>query len=53
MGLALSASNYFLANVKSHNALSSPTTLYQDFIPVNKYYTVYPIVLNYIYTLTR
>lgn len=53
MGLALSASNYFLASIKTHNALTSPTVLYQDFMPINKYYTVYPIVLNQIYILTN
>ncbi len=51
--LTASTSDTFLALVRTLPTLSSYTVVNEDYILVDRYRSVYPIVLNHIYTLTR
>jgi hypothetical protein len=52
MGLTLNTNAYFWAIIQTLNTLSSYSVINQDFVLANRYQSVYPIVLNTIYTLT-
>jgi hypothetical protein len=47
-----SASTYIMT-IQSVVGYSGPTTNFLDYVPVNKYNTVYPITLNHLHVLTR
>jgi hypothetical protein len=51
--LTTNSADRFFAKVRTLPSLSTSTPVNEDFILVNKYQTVYPIVLNHIYILTR
>lgn len=52
MSLTLNSANFF-ATIQSLNTHNSYTVIYQDFLLVRKYQSVYPITLSSIYTLTK
>lgn len=52
MSLTLNSGNFW-ATIQSLNTQASYNVIYQDFVLVRKYQSVYPITLSSIYTLTK